>query len=136
MSAQRDEIVVQATVEEVRDVLLRPLEFPQWNPAFTTVAGREDPVAGERYELTIRSGLSGSLTYVDVEPERVAVQWSTVGFRESAQWTLEPTDRGTRVTHEFEHEGALAVVLRHAFRTVAQLRNERLAQRIGDIQRS
>lgn len=132
MSTQRDEILVQATAEGVRDVLLRPLEFPQWNAAFVAIAGPEHPAEGQRYDLTIRNGLTGSLTFVRIEPQRVALQWSTVGFRETAQWSLEPAGRGVRVVHEFSHAGALATLLRPAFRTVARQRNERLAQRVGD----
>ena len=52
-----------------------------------------------------------------------------VGFRESATWSLEPSGGMTRVMHEFDHEGGFALFLRHAFRTVAQQHNKRLARR-------
>jgi hypothetical protein len=69
------------------------------------------------------------LTYEHIDARRVTVRWSTVGFRESATWSLEPSGEMTRVVHEFGHEGGLALLLRRAFRTVAEERNKRLAQR-------
>jgi len=129
MTTQRSEILNRAPLERVREILLKPLEFPEWNPAFTALAGPTNPAEGDPYALTIRNGLSGSLTYEHIDARRVAVRWSTIGFRESATWSLEPSGESTRVVHEFEHEGGLARLLRQAFRTVAQQRNERLAQR-------
>ena len=88
-----------------------------------------ESIRGKRYDLTIRNGLKGSLQYEHIDARRVVVRWSTVGFRESATWSLEPNGEMTRVVHEFDHEGGLALLLRRAFRTVAQQRNERLARR-------
>jgi hypothetical protein len=129
MTTQRSEILIRAPLEHVRQILLRPLEFPEWNAAFTALAGPTNPTEGERYALTIRSGLAGSFRYEHIDDRRIVVQWSTVGFRESATWSLEPDGATTRVVHEFDHEGGLALLLRQAFRTVAEQRNERLKQR-------
>jgi len=133
MTTQRSEILIQAPLDRVREILLRPLEFPQWNAAFTALAGPTNPAEGDRYALTIRSGLDGSFSYNHIDAQRVVVQWSTVGFRESATWSLEPDGDATRVVHEFDHEGGLAVLLRRAFGTVAQQRNERLKQRAESV---
>ena len=128
MTTQQDEILIRAPLERVREILLTPLEFPEWNAAFTALAGPENPAEGDQYALTIRSGLNGSFNYEHIDAQRVVVRWSTVGFRETARWSLERSGEGTRVVHEFDHEGGLAVLLRQAFRTVAQQRNERLKQ--------
>ena len=129
MSTQRSEILIRAPLERIRQILLTPLELPEWNPAFTALAGPTNPSEGQRYDLTIRNGLKGSLQYEHIDARRVVVRWSTVGFRESATWSLEPNGEMTRVVHEFDQEGGLALLLRRAFRTVAQQRNERLARR-------
>jgi len=129
MTTQRSEILVRAPLGRVREILLRPLDFPQWNAAFTALVGPTDPVEGDRYALAIRNGLNGSFTYEHIDAQRIVVHWSTVGFREAATWSLEPKGDATRVVHEFDHEGVVALLLRQAFRTVAQQRNERLKQR-------
>ncbi len=129
MTTQQNEILIRAPLERVREILLRPLELPEWNPAFTALTGPAHPAEGDSYGLTIRSGLTGSLTYEHIDIQHVALHWSTVGFRESATWSLEPIGTATRVVHEFDHEGGLALLLRQAFRTVAQQRNERLKER-------
>ena len=128
MTTQRSEVLIRAPLDRVREILLRPLELPEWNAAFTALAGPATPSVGD-HDLTIRNGLKGSLQYEHIDARRVVVRWSTLGFRESATWSLEPNGEMTRVVHEFDHEGGLALLLRHAFRTVAQQRNERLARR-------
>ncbi len=129
MTTQRSEILIRAPLELVREILLRPLQFPEWNAAFTALAGPRNPAEGDRYALTIRNGLSGTFSYEHIDAQRIVVHWSTVGFREAATWSLEPNGDATRVVHEFDHGGGLALLLRQAFRTVAQQRNERLKQR-------
>jgi hypothetical protein len=129
MTTQRSEILIRAPLERVREILLKPLEFPEWNAAFTALTGPANPAEGDRYALTIRSGLDGSFSYEHIDARRIVVRWSTVGLRESATWSLEPNGDATRVVHEFDHEGGLALLLRQAFRTVAQQRNERLKLR-------
>jgi hypothetical protein len=46
-------------------------------------------------------------------------------------WQLRPHQGGPLVSHEFTHEGPLARVLSKAYRGVAELRLDRLAERAG-----
>jgi hypothetical protein len=103
--------------------LLAPLDLPSWNEAFLSIEGPKTPVVGQRYRLRVRPGLSGWLEYTSISPERIEMTWQVPGFREQGVWLI---DRDM-VTHSFEHTGALAAVLRSAYRGIAAVRLERLA---------
>lgn len=105
------------------DVLLDPLALPSWNEAFLSIDGPEKPVVGQRYRLRVRPGLTGWLEYTTISPERIDITWQVPGFREDGVWLI---DQGL-VTLSFEHKGALAAVLRSAYRGIAAVRLERLA---------
>src|SRR5262245_33531650 len=104
MTTQRNETLIRAPLEHVREILLRPLEMPEWNPAFSNVTGPASASVGDTYDLTIRNGLNGSLSYQQIDDERIALHWETVGFREWATWSLQRRAETTLVVHEFDHE--------------------------------
>lgn len=104
------------------DVLLDPLALTSWNEAFLSIDGPETPVVGQRYKLRVRPGLNGWLEYTAISPERIDITWQVPGFHEDGVWLI---DQGL-VTHSFEHHGALAAVLRSAYRGIAAVRLERL----------
>jgi hypothetical protein len=104
------------------DVLLDPLALPSWNEAFLSIDGPKTPVVGQRYRLRVRPGLSGWLEYTTISPQRIDIAWQVPGFHENGTWLI---DQGL-VTHSFEHTGALAAVLRPAYRGIAAVRLERL----------
>jgi hypothetical protein len=79
-------------------------------------------VVGQRYQLRVRPGITGWLEYTHISPTRIDVTWQIPGFREQGVWLF---DTGL-VTHSFEHTGALAAVLRPAYRGIAAVRLERL----------
>ncbi|WP_020388528.1 hypothetical protein [Kribbella catacumbae] len=103
--------------------LLTPLDLPSWNEAFLSIDGPKTPVVGQRYRLRVRPGLNGWLEYTAISPTRIDITWQVPGFHEDGVWLI---DQGL-VTHSFEHKGALAAVLRSAYRGIAAVRLERLA---------
>ncbi|MGH9248264.1 MAG: SRPBCC family protein [Acidimicrobiales bacterium] len=130
MSTQHANLAVAAAPAAVRRLLLDPLALPAWNPAFHSVQGSPQPAPGLRYAIRVRPGLSGSLEYTRIGPDRVDITWHVPGFRETGSWTLEPHGTGTLAHHQFEHTGPLASALRHAYQGVALLRLQRLAQQL------
>jgi uncharacterized protein YndB with AHSA1/START domain len=127
VTVERATRVVRVDAARVRELLSRPLELPDWNPAFTRLTGPSAAVQDHAYELVARGGLRGTFAYTAILEHRVDMRWEVPGMRETATWTLEPVLGGTRVTHEFTQAGPLAVALRRAMRGVATLRLDRLA---------
>jgi hypothetical protein len=64
-----------------------------------------------------------------LEDQRIDTTWRVPGFHENGTWRFERHGPDTLVTHEFRHEGPLARLLSNAYRGVAELRLDRLAQR-------
>jgi hypothetical protein len=127
VTVERATRTVRADSARIRELLSRPLELPDWNPAFIDIAGR--PTAGEHetYELVARGGLRGTFRYTAILDDRVDMRWEVPGLRETSTWILSPVPGGTQVVHEFEQNGPLAFALRRATRGVATLRLARLA---------
>lgn len=114
---------IQAPPDTIRHELLDALALPEWNEAFLSI---EEPLAGKRYRLRVRPGLSGWLEYTAIEPERIEIAWHVPGFHETGVWVIEDG----LVTHSFHHNGPLAAVLRSSYRGIAAVRLQRLAQRL------
>lgn len=113
----------------VHAILLDPARIPEWNPAFLALAGSEQAAVGVDYPILVRPGLRGSFRYRAIGEGRIETEWSVPGFREVAEWEIAAAGTGTIIRHRFGHSGPLAHALRHAFRGVAGLRLERLAER-------
>ncbi|MBF6297758.1 SRPBCC family protein [Nocardia amamiensis] len=124
-------MLVDVTADEVRAVLLDPLSLVDWNPAFLEISGRPVPVVDEEYRLTVRPGLSGTLTYTAIESSRIVMRWHVPGFTEIGHWSIRSRDSGTEVEHDFGQRGPLAATLAPAYRGVARLRLTRLAERLA-----
>lgn len=129
--AERASARIEAPLDVVRGVLLEPLALPEWNEAFRTIAGPPAATIGVGYRISVRGGLSGSFAYTAIDARRVGMSWAVPGFRETGAWLLQPAGADTVVTHEFEHSGPLAALLRPAYSGVARLRLERLASRVA-----
>jgi hypothetical protein len=117
----------------IRHTLLDPLSLPEWNEAFLTIEGPDDPAVGVQYVLRVRPGLTGHLEYTAIEADRIDLSWQVPGFHETSSWTL--GTEGT-VTHSFEQSGPLAAVLRPAYRGIAAVRIDRLANRVAQLSRA
>lgn len=128
MSCQHAELAIPATPDEVRRVLLDPLALPAWNPAFHSVAGPLQAAIGVQYRIRVRPGLTGVAEYTEISPNRIGLAWNVPGFHEVGSWTFEPRGAGTLARHEFQQSGPLATALRPAYRGVAGLRLQRLAE--------
>lgn len=131
MTTQQAEMTIAAPAADIHRVLTEALALPDWNPAITAITGPTRPEAGVEYAIRVRPGLTGTLKYTTITPDRIDIDWQVPGFSEQSSWTLEPTDASTRAHHEFSHTGPLAAALRSAYRGVAGLRLQRLAERIG-----
>jgi uncharacterized protein YndB with AHSA1/START domain len=127
---EQAERLVAASPRQVRAVLLDPLRLPDWNPAFTSIAGPQDADTRHEYRITAR-GLPGSFAYEAIEPLTIRMTWRVPGFAEFSTWSMTPTGPSTSVRHTFVHSGPLASLLRRAYRGVADLRLDRLAHRLG-----
>lgn len=127
---EQAERLFAASPHQVRAVLLDPLALPEWNPAFSTVSGPREADTRHEYRITAR-GLPGSLAYEAIEPRTIRMAWQVTGFVEVGTWTMTTTGAGTSVHHKFVHSGPLARFLRRAYRGVADLRLDRLADRLG-----
>lgn len=129
MTAQRATRLINAPVPQIRNALLDPRALPEWNPAFHTVDGPARATTGVSYPITVRGGLTGSWQYATIEDQRIDTTWRIPGFHETGTWRFEPRGQDTLVIHEFHHQGPLARLLSNAYRGVAELRLDRLAQR-------
>ena len=124
-------LLFDATPHQVRDVLLDALSLPEWNPAFLSMAGPSRVTLDAEYQLVVRPGLTGRLVYRAVDPCRVQMAWHVPGFAEVGTWHLAASRERTLVRHDFTHAGPLAAALGRAYRGVAELRLERLEQRLA-----
>lgn len=129
MTTQQATRLINAPLPQVRNVLLDPRALPAWNPAFHTVDGPAQAATGISYPITVRGGLTGTWQYTTIDEQRIDTTWRVPGFHETGTWRLEPQGKGTLVTHEFRHQGPLARLLSNAYRGVAELRLDRLAER-------
>ena len=124
-------LVIDATLSQVRAVLLDALALPDWNPAFTSINGPATAAVQADYRLTVRPGLRGHLTYDVIEPITIRMSWHVPGFSETGSWHLVGHGIRTLVRHDFRHTGPLASALGGAYRGVAELRLRRLANRLA-----
>ncbi|GAB3955146.1 hypothetical protein GCM10027614_63540 [Micromonospora vulcania] len=85
------------------------------------------------FRILVHPGLRGTWRYTRTDTERIDTLWSVPGFTETGIWHVEPRGDGSLVTHEFTHRGPLAAVLASAYRGVAELRLDRLAQRAAAL---
>jgi hypothetical protein len=115
-----------ATPALIRGVLLDAQALPEWNEAILSLDGPAEPVVRQRYRIRVRPGLNGWLKYTDISANRVEITWQVPGFHEIGVWTI----NDSVVTHSFEHTGPLAALLRSAYRGIAAVRLQRLAQRV------
>jgi hypothetical protein len=129
MNEQTAARLVPAPLHRVRRVLLEPLGLPEWNPAIVSLTGPAQAQTGTRYPIVAKGGLRGFWTYPAIGEHRILTQFKVNGLEESGWWTLEPRGDDTMVEHGFSHRGALALLLSAAFRGVADLRLDRLAER-------
>lgn len=129
MNAQQAELTIAAPLPAVRHVLLRPLEFPEWNPAFSRLTGPSRATVGVRHPLTVRPGLSGEFWYAAITETHIEARWTVPGMAEVGTWDLHEHGGHAVVIHAFEHTGPLATLLSRGFRGVAELRLARLADR-------
>lgn len=118
---------IAAPAEFVRGILLRPLALPSWNPAFLAIGGGADAAIGHPHSLTVTGGLRGEFRYIAIEPDRVDMEWNVPGMLERCSWVLEPDHGGTRVSHEVQRTGPLAIVFRSQTETLPRLRLDRLS---------
>ena len=123
--------LITAPAAVVRDILLRPLDLPSWNPAFLEIEGSPVAQTGQAYRLTALRGLRGTFRYDAIEADRIVMVWDVPGLHERCVWTVEPVDDGVRVGHEVERTGPLSILLRPALAGLADLRLDRLQQVAG-----
>ena len=133
MNEQSAKRYVHASPERVRTILLRPLSYPDWNPAFLSMRGPAPVIVGQAYEIRTRGGLAGTFTYTKIEDDLIEATWQVPGLRETGTWHMQATSTGTIVVHEFSQQGVLARALSAAFRGVAELRVGRLAERAESL---
>jgi hypothetical protein len=124
---------IPADPAAIRHTLLDALALPEWNEAFLAIDGPDEPTVGVRYALRVRPGMSGHLEYTAIEPDRIEISWQVPGFHETGSWILGPDHL---VTHSFEQSGPLAAVLRPAYRGIAAVRLDRLANRVALLSRT
>ncbi len=130
--ARNARTLIRAPRPAVRAILLEPLSLPEWNPAFQAIRGSATAMVGRDYPIVAR-GLRGRFAYTDITDTRIGMAWRVPGFAESATWDLTSVDGGTAVGHEFRHTGPLAVLLSPAYQGVAELRLQRLADRLDTL---
>jgi hypothetical protein len=119
---------IAAPADLLRGILLRPLALPAWNPAFLAIGGGGDAAVGHPHSLTVTGGLRGELRYLAIEAERVQMEWNVPGMLERCSWVLEPEHGGTRVSHEVQRTGPLAIMIRNQTVTLPRLRLDRLSE--------
>ncbi len=121
---------IPAPLERVRAVLTTPTALPDWNPAIHTLTGSGPAEPGRRYPISARGGLRGHLDYTTVTERRIGHRIMVRGLEENGYWQLTPDGAGTVVEHGFSHRGPLARLLSRGFVGVAELRLDRLTERV------
>lgn len=106
------EIVIDAPVERVWDVLTAIDAWPSWNPDVKS-ASLEGPLAeGSMFRWKAGPGtITSRLEHVD-RPRLIAWTGRTLGIRAVHVWRLEPWNGTTLVRTEESYEGLVARVLR------------------------
>jgi Polyketide cyclase / dehydrase and lipid transport len=130
MPEQQETVLIQASPRDVREVLLQVAELPEWNPAFLSINAGTTTSIGHPHPIRVRGGLTGTFQYDLMDPDRIECSWRVRGLRETNHWRLQPTERGTFVTHCFAQRGPLAGLFRGAHREVGQARLARLKARV------
>lgn len=125
-------LLIKASPQHVRDVLLDPLALPAWNPAFNSIDGPSKATTGYAYRISVRQGLSGHFTYDKIDPNLIRTTWHVLGFTETGTWLLREHNGNTVIDHDFTHTCPLAALLSRAYRGVAELRLQRLARHLAD----
>lgn len=132
MTSHSSTTVIPAAPAAIADLLASPGDLPGWNPALTRASGgRKTPAAaGDTVSVTVLRVLRGTLEYLEVTPERVAMDIRVPGLREESEWTMEQAEGGTRVTHTLTQTGNLAGAIAHQAAVVPSLRLARLKEQI------
>jgi uncharacterized protein YndB with AHSA1/START domain len=124
--------IIPADPHRIRAVLLDPRALPLWNDAFLSVDGPAHPAVGQQYALRVRPGLNGRLEYTAIESDRIEMRWEAPGFHEAGTWAI---GESRLVEHAFTQAGPLAALLRTAYRGIAAVRLDRLAERVAQLSR-
>ncbi|WP_217548645.1 hypothetical protein [Streptomyces sp. GbtcB6] len=96
MTTLRSQIVVDAPLPAVRQILLEPSAPAAWNPAFLDVTAPTFAAVGHRYLLWTRGALTGFFEYLRVSDTLIAARWEVPGFIEDHTWALCPTKTARR----------------------------------------
>ena len=122
---------ISAPLCELHAILLDAGALATWNPAFSEVYHQGKAEVGKPIAIRVLRALSGELTYDLVEPNRINMTITVPGLTERNTWSLaNQPGRTTQVTHAFSRSGRLARILESRTQGIAQLRIDRLRERV------
>lgn len=125
--------VIDASANQIVDVLTDVGALASWNPAFGTIDGSGSAAVGQEYLTRVRGLVPASIRFTAISAAEVRYELHAPGARERGVWRLRPIPapgRGTIVAHEFAHTGAVLAIMRRAFQPVASWRLARLRQEV------
>lgn len=129
--------VIEASANQIVDVLTDVGALASWNPAFGTIegsgSGSASATVGQDYLTRVRGLVPASIRFTAISAAEVRYELHAPGAREHGVWRLRPSPapgNGTIVAHEFAHTGAVLALMRRAFQPVASWRLARLRQEV------
>ena len=104
------EVIIDATPEEVWNVLIETEKYPEWNPVMVKVSGRHE--VGKKLTFTI-AGMGDKPIDMDAKVfkvekpthlEQKGGTWGLITFHH--QYILEKVEQGTKVIQKEDYSGA------------------------------
>ena len=133
-----NEVVIDATPEQVWNVLIETEKYSEWNPVMTKVSGRHE--IGKKLTFTI-AGMGDKPIDMDakvfkVEKPKYLEQkggtWGIMTFHH--QYILEKHDKGTKVTQKEDYSGLGLIFWDHKMMNkIYQSSNEALKKRVESL---
>ena len=133
-----NEIVIDATPEQVWNVLIETEKYPEWNPVMTKVSGRHE--IGKELVFTI-AGMGDKpidmrAIAFKIEDQKYLEQkggtWGMMTFHH--QYILEKVDKGTKVTQREGYSGLGLLFWDHTMMNqIYQNSNEALKKRVESL---
>jgi uncharacterized protein YndB with AHSA1/START domain len=108
------EVVIDAPIDRVWDVLTAIERWPEWNPDVKSVSLGGPVERGSSFRWKAGPGTITSLFEHVERPHVVAWSGRTLGIRAVHVWRLESKDGGTLARTEESYDGLVAHVLRRS----------------------
>jgi uncharacterized protein YndB with AHSA1/START domain len=112
------EVVIDAPIDRVWEILTAIERWPEWNPDVKSVSMDGPVERGSSFRWKAGPGTITSLVEHVERPHVVAWSGRTLGIRAVHVWRLESTESGTLARTEESYDGLVARVLRRSLQKI------------------